>query len=178
MSTLLHGLDYVIVQGTYLSSCDPTQYNSVYLRIDSYWVEVDPWTFVLDATYEGYPDYCMVGIAIYSDDYWLLGDVFLRNFYAIFDEGNTRLGLVPSLISNSTIVSGNAPTQTLTSSNTISDTTDITPFVPYIIGAVVVAVVCGVGYYIYITLFQVENPQQKYNQIYQSLTNDLILLIN
>jgi hypothetical protein len=68
MSTLLHGLDYVIVQGTYLSSCDPTQYNSLYLMIDSYWVEVNPWTFVLDVTYEGYSNYCMVGIAVYNDD--------------------------------------------------------------------------------------------------------------
>src|ERR1017187_3593772 len=47
-----------------------------------------------------------------SDDTWLVGDVFLRNYYAIFDDGNSELTLAPIVGGVIThIPSGTAPTK-------------------------------------------------------------------
>jgi hypothetical protein len=52
-------------------------------------------------------------MVINTDDYWLLGDVFLRNYYTIFDEQNQQIGFVPHKTSNATIISGDAPSASL-----------------------------------------------------------------
>ncbi|PIO66550.1 eukaryotic aspartyl protease [Teladorsagia circumcincta] len=46
-------------------------------------------------------DMCMLGFAAidFPPSYgfsWILGDVFLHNFYSVFDVGNKRVGLAPA----------------------------------------------------------------------------------
>lgn len=36
----------------------------------------------------------------------IFGDVFLRNFYNIFDDANSQVGFAPSIYTTATIVSG------------------------------------------------------------------------
>ena len=38
---------------------------------------------------------CTLGFVANSDDYWLLGDVFMRGFYVIHDDDNQMLGMAP-----------------------------------------------------------------------------------
>ena len=73
----------------------------------NYYLEIDPWTYIVDIS--GDNSYCMIGLVINSDDYWLLGDVLLRNYYTIFNEQDKQIGFVPHKTSNATITSGDAP---------------------------------------------------------------------
>jgi gastricsin len=46
--------------------------------------------------------YCMVGIesidiSLNDQPTWILGDVFLRSYYAIFDVGNNRVGFATAV---------------------------------------------------------------------------------
>lgn len=43
------------------------------------------------------PD-CVTGIAPDADSLWTLGQVFLRNFYAVFDRGNNRVGFARAAV--------------------------------------------------------------------------------
>lgn len=48
-------------------------------------------------------NFCMVGLESISltsesgQPLWILGDVFLRSYYAIFDMGNNKVGLATSV---------------------------------------------------------------------------------
>ena len=39
---------------------------------------------------------CVTGIAPDADTMWTFGQVFLRNFYVVFDRDNNRIGIAPS----------------------------------------------------------------------------------
>ena len=50
-----------------LSSCDAKAYPSFYLRIDKYWFEISPSTYIINATYhkdgvDQYKDYCTLAL--------------------------------------------------------------------------------------------------------------------
>jgi hypothetical protein len=79
------------------------------MYMQGYYVEVSPYTYVYQAEGAKYQGKCLIGIIVNSADYWLVGDTFLRNYYSIYDDSNSKIGLVPHLSSNATIVAGSAP---------------------------------------------------------------------
>ncbi len=90
MGDLLQNKTFYILDKYVLSTCNTSEYLSIYLRLDNYWFEIKPESFILNLTYDTYPDLknlCTIGI-IPSTDVIILGNVFLRNYYTIFDLEN------------------------------------------------------------------------------------------
>jgi hypothetical protein len=65
---------------------------------------VTPANYLLKSNNSTYPDFCVIGFASNSDDSWILGDAYLRNFFSIHDMTRNKLGLAPALGSNSSIL--------------------------------------------------------------------------
>lgn len=86
-------VDYIGYTWTWCSSFDI--FPSLYLLVGDYWLEVTPQTYLVELS----GPYCIVGIGNSGDDTWLLGDVFLRNFYSVWDDENNRVGLAPHITS-------------------------------------------------------------------------------
>lgn len=140
MEMLLRNQDYKIVSGVYHASCNRADYDSLYLRIGDLWMELNPDAFVIDYNYSGYDGYCIVAIAINEEEYWMLGDGFLRNYFSIFHEANAQLGLAPHLDSKATITKGPAPAKHI-------GALTVFQIILIVVGALLIA--GGVGYLIY-----------------------------
>ena len=69
----------------FLSTCDKSKYQSLWLRIGEYWFEVPPSAYVLNYKIPGYESYCTLGIISHYNDEVVLGSVFLYNFFTIYD---------------------------------------------------------------------------------------------
>lgn len=78
--------------GFYYGSCDEKEYRSLYLELGSCLFEVHPSTYLI--AFQNSAE-CGFGIVPMGSDSWLLGDVFLRNYYSVWDHDNNRIGLVP-----------------------------------------------------------------------------------
>lgn len=98
---LLHGKAVTQdVHGNLYTSCDLNTYKSLFLLVGSDYFEVPPSSYIIQ---NGKLDLCLFGIQASKGHDWLLGDVFLRNFYSVFDNGNSQVGLIPHKTSNSTV---------------------------------------------------------------------------
>lgn len=56
MSYILMGKTSVQLDQYVLSTCDATQYPSLYLRLNQTWFEVKPSTYLINATYQNLGD--------------------------------------------------------------------------------------------------------------------------
>ena len=95
----------------YLGPCDRSKYKSIFFYNDQQeiFLEILPENYVLEYDI-GIPDWCLMGFSVNFDDYWLLGDSFLRNFYSVWDEENDRIGFAPKdTATETTVRSGEAP---------------------------------------------------------------------
>lgn len=77
---------YYSTDGLYTGTCDSTKYESFFLYTNGYFVEVTPETYIISIGSTN--DECVIGIISSSDYSLLLGDVFLKNFYSIWDNDN------------------------------------------------------------------------------------------
>jgi|LauGreDrversion4_2_1035121.scaffolds.fasta_scaffold331870_1 hypothetical protein len=85
VQTLMGTIPYQLYSDAIVSSCDRTLYKSVFLYADNKYFEITPSNYVLTVDI-GIPGKCLIGFTKFSSDRWLLGDVFLRNFYSIWNE--------------------------------------------------------------------------------------------
>jgi hypothetical protein len=47
---------------------------------------------------------CLLGFGKYSGLKYILGDVFLRNYYSVYDYDNYQIGLIPNGYTSATMV--------------------------------------------------------------------------
>lgn len=83
--------------GFVLTYCDITVWPSVWLWYESAWLEMIPNDYLLDGTDLNVQDrsVCILGFVQNGDNFWLLGDVFMRGFYSVHDMDNQKIGFVP-----------------------------------------------------------------------------------
>ena len=84
---------------------------AIELLMGGYWLEMLPEDYMLyDESSESY------GMCIDEswDDYWVLGDAFLRGFYSTHDHAENRFGFAPhSLSTKKSPYKGDIPTEVL-----------------------------------------------------------------
>ena len=68
----------------YFSPCNLSSYQSLWLRFEDMWFEVKPRTYLLER-HPTQTQLCRIGFAVAPSQELVLGLVFLRNFYLIFD---------------------------------------------------------------------------------------------
>ncbi len=85
VQTLMRGISYQVYSDAIVASCDRSLYKSVFLLIDNKFYEITPSNYVLTVDI-GMPGKCLLGFTKFSTNRWLVGDVFLRNYYSIWNE--------------------------------------------------------------------------------------------
>jgi hypothetical protein len=105
---ILHGIDFVTIDGLLLGPCDRSQYHNVSLFVnDQYYFKITPDAYVVDV---GREDKCFVNLDSNDKDEWLLGEPFFRSFYTVFDDTQGVVGFAPSVLSpGSSIYEGELP---------------------------------------------------------------------
>jgi len=108
MLMMVKNKDYVDLGGAFAGSCNPDDWDSLYLWIQGQAIEIPPESYLVpDMTDD--PDQCVMGIIVNRQDIWLLGTSFFRAYYAIHDQDNLKLGLTPHTGSVASISQADEP---------------------------------------------------------------------
>jgi hypothetical protein len=63
--------------------------------MEGQWFEIPPSAFLTSASVQG-DEWCLICITASDDmDFLMLGSAFMRAFYVIHDDDNSRIGLIP-----------------------------------------------------------------------------------
>lgn len=85
--------------------------SSVFLHINSMYFEITPAAFLLNVgTASDGSQVCIIGLTASSDNTWILGDVFLKNYLSVFDDTNNQISFAPHKYTTATITAGVRPT--------------------------------------------------------------------
>jgi len=98
--------------GLLMGPCDIQKYDSINLFInDRYYIKLMPESFVIDI---GVPGKCFIPISFNTEDAFVLGEPFFRNFYTVFDDTKGIVGVAPSInFVHSSIIEGIVPNDPL-----------------------------------------------------------------
>ena len=93
---------------------------TLYFLIGGLWTEMKPNDYIIDSSIDKDRSVCTLGIVPNTEDYWLLGDTFLRGYYSVFNMDSGQLGLVPHVDSDKVeLVSGISPSKDLNNDRSI-----------------------------------------------------------
>lgn len=101
--------DDVDGQYYYYATCNYKSYPSIYLRLEDTWFQIQSSTFILESPANVNGDYCRIGISSSLSDDVLLGIVFIKNYYMIFDTDNDQVGISTHNVTRSIYMVGGPP---------------------------------------------------------------------
>lgn len=81
--------------------CNHANFPSIHFYFDGKYFEVSPYTYI--SQYAAVGGKCEVLLKPNYDGEFVLGTPFLKNYYTIWDDANSRIGLAPHTTSNATI---------------------------------------------------------------------------
>lgn len=85
---------YSSSSGKYYDYCSRSIiYKSLWLLMGTTWLQVPPSAYFMPISSTS--TICRIGVEKGGDNEWLLGDVFLKNFYTVWDNTNSRIGIGP-----------------------------------------------------------------------------------
>lgn len=114
---------------------------SIFLYINGMYLEVTPASFLLNVgTASDGSQVCVIGIGANSDNTWLLGDVFLKNYLTVWDDANSKISFAPHKYTTATIATGTKPTTYLSYATSSSN-----PYLSAIIQFIVVLIISYLG---------------------------------
>jgi len=172
ISKILRGKRHTLYSGIYLTTCDTSNFDSLFIHMGGYWLEIPPSTYIINLSSDPTTPLCGLGLLVNSYDYWLLGDVFLRNYYVIMDMDNNKIGLSPHLTTNvGPITAGPVPSETFAGSGNIYWYT-YSGYVLGVLGIILVPLTCICGclagiYYCFVPSYK-STKKEETNKLYSS----------
>lgn len=108
LDRILRKVTYYDWSGIPVAPCNLDNYDSLWLMMgNNTWLEIPPEVYVMEYDLgDDWEDWCVIGFTVNTEEYFLIGDTFLRSYYSIHDDENALLGLVPHKNSNATIYVG------------------------------------------------------------------------
>jgi hypothetical protein len=103
MDMILHGVDTNYKYGYYWVDCTDVGLESLFILVGNQYLEVAPSAYLIKAG----NGLCVIGIQQSTDHSWLLGDLFLKNFYSVWDDSNNAIALAPHKTSASSALTTN-----------------------------------------------------------------------
>jgi hypothetical protein len=88
------GKDYEIVLGQVTTKCD-YEFPNLYFMIGDYWVEIRPDEYVIDVSESKNATICLLTIEKNSEDFNIIGNPLLMNYYTTFDMESGQIGFAP-----------------------------------------------------------------------------------
>ena len=76
----------------YFATCNTSAYQSLWLRLNDTWCEIQPHTYVMDQ-HPTQLSFCRIGISVSYSPQVILGLLFMRNFYMIFNADTDQIGI-------------------------------------------------------------------------------------
>jgi hypothetical protein len=113
VSLLTSGISSTTMSGYTVVRCSSaSSMKSFFIYVQGYYLEVTPTTYLLDAgtTATDGSKLCIVGIMDGSSTYWLGGDIFIKNFFSVWDDDNNKISFAPHAYTTATITAGTIPT--------------------------------------------------------------------
>ena len=110
---MLRNPDIVMIKDKPYGSCDPSLYDSIFVYMDGRYYEIPPDAFLNVDKHFALINKCRIDLGTMNSHALVIGVTFLRSYYSIWDDDNTRIAFVPNLETTAQILTEAAPTAVL-----------------------------------------------------------------